>query len=423
MSAQTILYIILGIITANFLLEQFLEYVNNRNRKATLPDRLKGIYDENEYQKSIAYQRANGRFSLITSTFSFVLSFVLLSTGFFGWLDITLRPDFDNLILHALVYFAILFVASDLLTLPFQLYSTFVIEEKFGFNRTTPKLFITDKLKGYLLSILIGGSIGYIFLYLVIEIGPDFWWYFWGVAALFTLLLNMFYTSLIVPIFNKLTPLEAGPLKEAIEAYSRKVNFPLDNIFVIDGSKRSSKSNAFFSGLGRKKKIVLYDTLIENHSQEELVAVLAHEVGHYRKKHIISGYLLSVLQIGVTLYILSLLVFNEQLSYALGAAQISIPVNLIAFGILYSPISTVIGLLMNIWSRKNEFEADAYATHTYNGSALQTALKKLSAKNLSNLLPHHWYVFFHYSHPPLLQRLEAIDKEKPVASSQPATNQ
>ena len=423
MSTQTILYIILGIITANFLLERFLEYLNNRSKKPTLPERLKGIYDENEYQKSIAYQRANGRFSMITSTFSFVLSFVLLSTGFFGWLDTTLRPDFDNLILHALVYFAILFVASDLLTLPFQLYSTFVIEEKFGFNRTTPKLFIADKLKGYLLSILIGGGIGYIFLYLVIEIGPDFWMYFWGVAALFTLLLSMFYTSLIVPVFNKLTPLEAGPLKEAIETYSRKVNFPLDNIFVIDGSKRSSKSNAFFSGLGRKKKIVLYDTLIENHSQEELVAVLAHEVGHYKKKHIISGYLLSVLQMGVTLYILSLLVFNEQLSYALGAAQISIPVNLIAFGILYSPISTVIGLLMNIWSRKNEFEADAYATHTYNGSALQTALKKLSAKNLSNLLPHHWYVFFHYSHPPLLQRLEAIDKEKSVTSRQPATNQ
>jgi STE24 endopeptidase len=233
----------------------------------------------------------------------------------------------------------------------------------------------------------------------------------------------MFYTSLIVPMFNKLTPLEAGSLKEAIEAYSRKVNFPLDNIFVIDGSKRSSKSNAFFSGLGRKKKIVLYDTLIENHTEEELVAVLAHEAGHYKKKHIISGYVLSILQIGFTLYILSLLLFNEQLSYALGAAQISIPVNLIAFGILYSPISTIVGLLMNLWSRKNEFEADAYATRTYDGSALQTALKKLSAKNLSNLLPHKWYVFFHYSHPPLLQRLEAIDKEKPLKSGQLTANQ
>lgn len=421
MSAQTILIIILTIVTANFLLEQFLAYLNNRNKKAILPERLKGIYDENEYQKSIAYQRANGRFSIITSTFSFVLSIVLLSTGFFGWLDGTLRPSFDNGILHALIYFAILFVASDLLTLPFQLYSTFVIEEKFGFNRTTPKLFIVDKLKGYLLSIVIGGIIGYIFLYLVIVIGPDFWLYFWGVAALFMLLLNMFYTSLIVPIFNKLTPLEGGALKESIEGYSRKVNFPLDNIFVIDGSKRSNKSNAFFSGLGRKKKIVLYDTLIENHSQEELVAVLAHEVGHFKKKHIISGFVLSILQMGITLYILSLLLFNEQLSYALGAAQISIPVNLIAFGILYSPISTVIGLLMNIWSRKNEFEADAYAAQTYDGLALQTALKKLSAKNLSNLLPHHWYVFFHYSHPPLLQRLEAIDKEK-LTVSHPTAN-
>ncbi len=422
MSAQAILYIILGIITVNFLLEQFLEYLNHRNKKSTLPERLKGIYDEEEYQKSIAYQRANGRFSMVTSTVSFVVSFVLMSTGFFGWFDAALRPFFEGPIIHALVYFALLFFASDLLTLPFQWYGTFVIEEKFGFNRTTPKLFVADKLKGYLLTILIGGIIGYIFLYLVIEIGPDFWLYFWGVAALFILLLNMFYTTLIVPIFNKLTPLENGDLKEAIEAYSQKINFPLDNIFVIDGSKRSNKSNAFFSGLGRKKKIVLYDTLIENHSQEELVAVLAHEVGHYKKKHIVSGYLFSILQIGVTLYILSLLLFNEQISYALGAAQISIPVNLIAFGILYSPISTFIGLLMNIWSRKNEFEADAYAAHTYDGGALQTALKKLSAKNLSNLLPHKWYVFFHYSHPPLFQRLEAIDKEKSAEDQQPAAS-
>ncbi len=412
MNAQAILYLILAIITVNFLLEQILDYLNRKHRKQSLPEELKGIYDEEEYKRSIQYQNANNRFSQVTAIFSFVLSFILLSTGFFGWLDQFLRPDFQNQIVHALIYFGILFLASDLITIPFQLYGTFVIEEKFGFNKTTPKLFITDKLKGYLLSILVGGAIAAVFLYLVIDIGANFWLYFWGIIAIITLLLNMFYTSLIVPLFNKLTPLQDGPLKEAIEAYSKKIDFPLDNIFVIDGSKRSSKANAFFSGIGRKKKIVLYDTLIENHSQQELVAVLAHEAGHYKKKHIIAGFILSVLQIGFTLFILSLLIFNQELSLALGAAQISIPVNLIAFGILFSPISTVTGLLMNMLSRKNEFEADAYATHTYDGAALQLALKKLSAKNLSNLLPHKWYVFFNYSHPPLLQRIRAIDKEK-----------
>ena len=218
----------------------------------------------------------------------------------------------------------------------------------------------------------------------------------------------MFYTSLILPLFNKLTPLEGGSLKEEIEAYSKKINFPLDNIFVIDGSKRSAKSNAFFSGIGKKKKIVLYDTLIENHSKEELVAVLAHEVGHFKKKHIISGYVLSILQTGFTLFIMSLFIFNPAMSAALGASQTAIHINLLAFGILYSPISHFMGLFMNIKSRKNEYEADAYAQETYSGTYLQLALKKLSVDNLSNLYPHPAYVFFNYSHPPLLKRLSAM---------------
>ena len=270
------------------------------------------------------------------------------------------------------------------------------------------KTFIIDKLKGYALGGLVGGLMLSVLLYLIQQIGPPFWIWFGILAAVFILLVNMFYTSLILPLFNKLTPLPDGELKSAIEGFARKVNFPLDNVFVMDGSKRSKKANAFFSGIGKKKKIVLYDTLISNHSTEELVAVLAHEVGHFKKKHVITGYVLSVIQIFLTLYILSLMVFNPTLSLALGGSQQAIHLNLLAFGILYSPISGITGLGMTLYSRKNEFEADAFARESFSGQALARALKKLSVDSLSNLYPHPLYVFFHYSHPPLLERLKAI---------------
>lgn len=408
MQASTLLLIIIAIVALDFLLEQVLNALNRKNKKHALPNELQGIYDEEKYLRSLAYQRTNDRFHTFTSTFSFILSVVLLATGFFGWLDIQLQPYVEDPLWRALAYFGILFIASDILNIPFQLYGTFVIEEKFGFNKMNLKTFWLDKLKGYLLAALLGGLLAGVFLYLVMNLGTGFWWYFWIIAAGMMVLLNMFYTSVFVPMFNKLKPLEEGELREAIEAYGRKVDFPIKNVYVIDGSKRSSKSNAFFSGIGKQKKVVLYDTLIENHSTEELVAVIAHEVGHYKKKHILSGMLFSVLQVGFTLFVLSLLIFNEQLSYALGANTLAIHINLIAFGILFSPISTITGLLMNVWSRKNEYEADAYATTTYQGIALAIALKKLSVHNMSNLLPHPWYVFFHYSHPPLLARLRAI---------------
>jgi STE24 endopeptidase len=332
--------------------------------------------------------------------------------GGFGWLDSLLRGYIENEILVALAFFGVLMIASDILTIPFQWYSTFVIEEKYGFNKTTPKIFIMDKLKGYMLSALIGGPLISVLIYLIQIIGPSFWIWFALIAAGFILLANMFYTSLILPMFNKLTPLPDGDLKHAIENFSKKINFPLDNIFVIDGSKRSKKGNAFFSGIGKKKKIVLYDTLIANHTTEELVAVLAHEVGHFEKKHVIWSYLFSVVQIFFTLFVLSLMVFNENVSLALGSTQLGVHLNLLAFGILFSPISGITGLLMNIYSRKNEYEADAYARETYDGNALMNALKKLSVDSLSNLYPHPLYVFFHYSHPPLLKRLEALKVKK-----------
>lgn len=417
MDAQIILIIIIAIVTLDFVLERWLDFLNRKNKQHQLPEELSGIYDEEQYQKSMAYQQANDKFGAVAATFSFLLTLTLLLTGAFGWLDGLLRPYFDNPVWLALAYFGILYLASDLINIPFQLYGTFVIEEKFGFNKMDAKTFVLDKLKGYLLTAMIGGAVLGLFLYLIVMIGRDFWWYFWIIASVLMVLINMFYTSIFVPMFNKLTPLADGALKQAIESYSRKVAFPLDQIYVIDGSKRSAKSNAFFSGIGSKKKVVLYDTLIEHHTNEELVAIIAHEVGHYKKKHIVSGMLLSILQIGFTLFVLSLLIFNKELSLALGADQLGIHLNLIAFGILYSPISTITGLLMNVMSRKNEYEADAYATHTYGGEPLQKALKSLSVHNMSNLLPHEWYVFFHYSHPPLLQRLQAIRREMRMKSS------
>lgn len=411
MEAHSILILLLAILSFDFIYSKVLEYLNIKSMKEELPDEVKDIYDEEKYKKSIAYAKANNKFGLLTSTFSFILSFILLSTGFFGWFDGIIGNYIENQELISLAFFGILFIVSDISNIPFQLYEVFVIEEKFGFNKTTPKTFTLDKLKGYLLTGIIGGLVLYVLLKLINVFGPDFWIYFWIVISVFMLFMNMFYTSLILPLFNKLTPLEDGELKQEIEKYSKKINFPLDNIYVIDGSKRSAKSNAFFSGIGKKKKIVLYDTLIENHSKEELIAVLAHEVGHFKKKHIIAGYFLSILQTGLTLFIMSLFIFSPAMSEALGGAHLAIHLNLLAFGILYSPISQFAGIFMNILSRKNEYEADAYAKETYDGKYLQLALKKLSVDNLSNLFPHPAYVFINYSHPPLLKRLAAMSSK------------
>ena len=410
MTAHTILYIILGISIIGYVFDQLLDYINLRAQRKDIPDEIAGFYDREKYLKSLDYQLELTKFGFLTAAFGFTLSLLMLLFGGFGMIDYWLRFYFHNDIILALVFFGILILASDLLTLPFQWHSTFVIEEKYGFNKTTIKLFITDKLKGYLLGSIIGGLLVALLITLIQQIGPDFWVWFGIIAAVFILMVNMFYTSLLLPLFNKLTPLQEGELKSAIESFAKKVNFPLDNIYILDGSKRSKKANAFFSGIGKKKKIVLYDTLITNHTTEELVAVLAHEVGHFKKKHIVLSYVISVLQVFFMLFILSRMVFNENLSFALGGNQQAIHLNLVAFGILFSPISGITGLLMSLLSRKNEFEADAYAKEKFNGKALADALKKLSVDSLSNLYPHPLYVFFHYSHPPLLKRLQAIDK-------------
>jgi STE24 endopeptidase len=408
MTPHSLLILILIISVLSYGFDQFLEYLNLKAQRKDIPEDIALFYDRDKYSRSLDYHRDRTKLSFLSSASSFLLSVSMLLLGGFGWLDSLLRPHFTHSIGLALAFFGSILLASDILTLPFQWYSTFVLEEKYEFNKTSVKTFIVDKLKGYALGGLIGGLLLSVLLYLIQQIGPTFWIWFGILASVIILLVNMFYTSLILPLFNKLAPLEEGELKSAIEGFARKVNFPLDNVFVMDGSKRSKKANAFFSGIGKKKKIVLYDTLIANHSTEELVAVLAHEVGHFKKRHVIVGYLLSVIQIFFTLYILSLMVFNPTLSLALGGSQHAIHLNLLAFGILYAPVSGITGLLMTLYSRKNEFEADAYAKESFSGQALARALKKLSVDSLSNLYPHPLYVFFHYSHPPLLQRLKAI---------------
>ncbi|UXE66830.1 MAG: M48 family metallopeptidase [Chryseotalea sp. WA131a] len=408
MTPQIILYIILAISIVSYVFDLLLEIVNLKAQRKEIPSEIASFYDQEKYLKSLSYTNEQTLFGFFKEGFSFLLSMSILVLGGFGWLDNFLRNYITQEIPLALAFFGATILVSDIITIPFQLYDTFVIEEKYGFNKTSIRTFVADKLKGYALGVIIGGLLISILLYLIQSIGDNFWIWFGLIAIAFIFFVNMFYSSLILPLFNKLTPLEEGELKTSIETFAQKVNFPLDNIFVMDGSKRSNKANAFFSGIGKKKKIVLFDTLIKNHSKDELVAVLAHEVGHFKKKHIVYAFVLSAMQIAFTLYILSLMVFNQQLSIALGGTQQALHLNLIAFGILFSPISGITGLLMSIYSRKNEFEADAYAKQTFNGLSLANALKKLSVDSLDNLYPHPVYVFFCYSHPPLLKRLKAL---------------
>ncbi len=408
MTEQTIFTILLGIITFDFILERTLSSLNRKSSKKPIPKELEGIYDREKYATSQAYQTEVSKFSTFSATFSFVLVFLAIYNGWFGLLDEWIRTFSPLSLISPLIFFGILFVLSDVINIPFTIYRTFVIEEKYGFNKMTPKTFIFDKIKGYLLTIIIGGLLLAVLIYFVNAIGSDFWYYFWAIMTAFVLFANLFYTSLILPLFNKLTPLEEGNLKSSIQSYCEKVNFPLKNIFIMDGSKRSSKGNAFFSGLGRKKKVVLFDTLVEKHTIEELTAVFAHEVGHYKKKHIIFSTIFSIALMGFMLFLFSRMAYNAEVSWAMGGQTSAFHLNLLAFGILYSPISTVLGIISNIMSRKNEYEADSYAKETYESGPLITGLKMMSADHLSNLTPHPAYVFVHYSHPPLRERIQAM---------------
>jgi len=401
--------LLLGVVTFGFLLGKILSYLNIKQEVPSVPDVLSEYLTSEKLQESKKYQKENYRFGLVSGLFSFTFTILFISLGWFGAIDIWVKTFGIAPLLESVVFFALIFIGSDILSLPFDYYSIFVIEEKFGFNKSTVNTFFSDKLKGYFISILIGGGLLLLFLWLVHQMGINFWWIFWIVAAVFMVLVNLFYTALILPLFNKLTPLADGELKDEILRYAKSVDFPLDNIFIMDGSKRSSKANAFFSGFGKRKKVVLFDTLLEQHTPDELVAVLAHEVGHYKKKHIILSMMLSVLQIGLLLFLLAQFIFNEPMSMALGGQVWSPQLNIIGFTMLFSPVSTILGIGMNWLSRKNEFEADRYAKNTFAGMPLAEALKTLSVKTLSNINPHPWYVFVNYSHPPLLERLKKLE--------------
>lgn len=392
----------------DFLFENYLDFLNTKRMGSKLPEELKGIYDEEKYAKQQSYQLANHRFGMVSGTFSFLV--VLAMFVFFGFAYVdSLAWEFTSSgILAALLFFGIIVFASDIVNIPFSVYDTFVMEEKFGFNKTTPKTFVLDQLKDWVVGGIIGGGLLAFIIFIYQKTQGMFWIYAWIVVSVFSIFMTMFYSNIIVPLFNKQAPLEAGELRNAIQEFAQKVEFKLDNIFVINGSKRSTKANAYFTGLGAKKRIVLYDTLIEEADTEEIVAVLAHEIGHYKKKHVTQGLIISLLQTGIILFIFSLLIDNPHLSKALGVDKPNFHIGLVAFGILYSPVSFVLGIFMNMLSRKNEYEADAFAAQNFKPEALASALKKLSQKNLSNLTPHPLYVFFNYSHPPLLERLKHL---------------
>lgn len=407
---KTIFWIIIGIILFDFVFEKILDWLNYRNMKDEIPKELEGIYDEEKYRKSQQYEKVTSRFSLVTSTFSLILILLMLFAGGFGLMDEWVRGITESIYLRTLIFFGVLGLAFDLISLPFQIYSTFVIEEKFGFNKTTVKTFILDKLKGYLLSMVIGGGLLMFVLWAWLSTGNWFWLIVLGGMSAFMIFMAMFYTQLIVPLFNKQTPLEEGELRDAINAFADKAGFKLDNIYVIDGSKRSTKANAYFSGLGPKKRIVLYDTLINDLEKDEIVAVLAHEVGHYKKKHVLKGLALSLVQSALMIWLLWLAIGLPVLSQAIGAEEASFYMGLIAFGLLFSPISFITGIFSNILSRRYEYQADDFARRYGLGKKLINSLIRLSVKNLSNLTPHPIYVFFHYSHPTLLQRKRAIEQ-------------
>jgi len=408
MNHTTLFYIIIAIISINFIINKILDALNAKHYKDQLPEELQDVYDEDEYKKSQRYKATNYRFGILTSTFSFVLTLVFFFLDGFAFVDQLARQITDHNILVTLIFFGIIMIGSDILTTPFSYYKTFVIEEQFGFNKTTKTTFILDKIKGWLMTIIVGGIILGIITWFYHTTKDLFWIYAWVLVSVFTIFINLFYSRLIVPIFNKQTPLEDGSLRDSISKYAESAGFNLDKIFIIDVSKRSTKANAYFSGFGNEKRVTLYDTLVNDLDEDEIVAVLAHEVGHYKKKHIIFNLISSILLTGFTLFILSLLIDNPMLSEALGVQETSFHIGLIAFGILYSPLSEITGLIMNWFSRKFEYQADNYAKNTYKAEPLITSLKKLSKNSLSNLTPHPAYVFMHYSHPTLLERIKNL---------------
>lgn len=406
--------VILAALLVDFLLNAAGDYLNIKNLKKELPAEFKNVFSEGNYRKSQEYTKVNTKFSYFSTVLSLLVTLVFWFAGGFEYLDTLVRGLADSLIARGLLFIGILMLAQMIISLPFSLYDTFVIEEKFGFNKTTAKTFITDALKSILLAVVLGGPLFALILLILDRAGEYAWLYGWGAITVFTLILQFIAPTWIMPLFNKFKPLEEGELRRKIFAFAEKVNFPLQNVYIMDGSKRSTKSNAFFTGFGKNKRIALFDTLIEKHTDEELVSVLAHEIGHYKKKHILKNMVFGILHTGILFWLLSIFLYHEGLYEAFYMDSMPIYAGLVFFGMLYSPVEMILSVIMNIFSRKNEYEADHFAVvNRGKKEPMIDALKKLSKDNLSNLTPHDFYVFMHYSHPPVLNRIKAI-REIPV---------
>ena len=405
---QIIFYLLISIILFNFIKDYFLDYLNSKFFDKKIPENLSDIYDKEKYQKSQDYKKTLYKFGKISKAYSLTILLLFFFLDGFLLVDNFARSLFESELLISLSFFGIIFFGSDILNLPFSLYSIFIIEEKFGFNKTTFKIYFFDKIKSWFITILFGGGILSFIIFQFETVGKDFWIVAWVFITTISVLINGFYAQIIVPLFNKQTKLEEGNLKNDIEKYSKKVGFDLSNIFVIDGSKRSTKANAYFSGFGKQKRVTLYDTLLNKLNDNQIIAVIAHEIGHYKKNHIIFNLIFSTIQTGLMLYILSLLIYMPIFSEALGIQSHSFHIGLITFSILYTPISEIFSLIFNVFSRKFEYQADHYAKETFNSKHLIEALKVLSKDSLSNLTPHPKYVWWHYSHPTLAQRIKHL---------------
>jgi STE24 endopeptidase len=406
--------ILVGIVLTTAL-DVIADVLNLRALKPEVPEDFQDVYAEDEYARSQHYTHVKTQFGFISSGFDLALFLAFWFFGGFPWLFEVVQQFDLNPVLSGIAFIGILSIAKGMLGLPFSIYSTFVIEERFGFNKTTVKTFILDLLKGGLLGLLLGVPILAGILAFFEYAGPLAWLYGWIAVTVVTLIIQYIAPTWIMPLFNKFTALEEGTLHTAIVEYAKSVSFPLTGVFVIDGSKRSTKANAFFTGFGKNKRIALYDTLIEKHSEDELVSVLAHEIGHYKKKHILIGTAIGIIHTGLLFFLLSLFIGSTELAAAFYMPVATVYGGLIFFGMLYEPISTVLGILMNMLSRKHEYEADAFAATTRNNTQwMIDALKKLSVTNLSNVSPHPFYVFLNYSHPTVLERIKAMRRNADV---------
>jgi len=403
--------VILVALVLEFVLHLIANLLNLKALKLELPPALEGVYEPEEYRNSQEYTRANTRFDFMASSLGLLFLLSFWFAGGFNYLDQVIRTWGFVPVVNGLLYIGILLIAYSLLMLPFSIYATFVIEERFGFNRTTPRTFLLDRVKGLALATLLGAPLLAGILVFFEYSGTYAWLYCWIATTIFLVVMQFVAPTWIMPLFNKFTSMESGQLKEAILKYANSINFPIENVFVMDGSKRSSKSNAFFTGFGRKKRIALFDTLIEKHAVPELVAVLAHEIGHHKRRHILQGMIISILHAGLMFFLLSVFLDSPGLYEAFYMKQQSIYAGLLFFGLLYTAIELPLSIAMHVLSRKNEYDADRFAAETLDEPrSLVDALKKLSASNLSNLTPHPFYVFLNYSHPPLLQRVQAIQR-------------